>query len=96
MGSLFLAVAIIVCARWFFRSDLSDAVGEALRSKHAGEGLSPSQMERLEELAERFDVDMGELRNEVMELGERVEFAERLLTNVRQREGLPGSPPLQD
>jgi hypothetical protein len=92
VGSLFLAVAIIFCARWFFRSDLSDAVGEALRSKHGG-GMDPALVERLEELADRMDVEMGELRNEVMELGERVEFAERLLTNVRQREGLPGSPP---
>lgn len=92
MGSLFLAVAIIFCARWFFRSDLSDAVGEALRSKHGG-GMDPALVERLEELADRMDVEMGELRNDVMELGERVEFAERLLTNVRQREGLPGSPP---
>jgi hypothetical protein len=89
---LFLAVAIIICARWFFRSDLSDAVGEALRSKHGG-AVDPGLAERLEELAERLDVEIGDLRNEVMELGERVEFAERLLTNVRQREGLPGAPP---
>jgi hypothetical protein len=89
---LFLAVAIIICARWFFRSDLSDAVGEALRSKHGG-SLNPGLAERLDELADRMDVEIGELRNEVMELGERVEFTERLLTNVRQREGLPGAPP---
>lgn len=94
MGSLFLAVAIIFCARWFFRSDLSDAVGEALRSKHGG-GANPALVERLEELADRMDEDFGELRNEVMELGERVEFAERLLTKVRQREGLPGAPPTE-
>ena len=92
MGSLFLAVAIIFCARWFFRSDLSDAVGEALRSKHGG-GVNPALTERFEEFADRMEVEMGDLRNEVMELGERVEFAERLLTNVRQREGLPGASP---
>lgn len=94
MGGLFLAVAIIVCARWFFRSDLSDAVGEALRRKH-GVGLDPTLVERLEVLAERVDDEIGELRNEVMELGERVEFAERLLTAARQRDGLPGAPPAQ-
>jgi hypothetical protein len=94
VGSLFLAVAIIFCARWFFRSDLSDAVGEALRRKH-GVALDPTLVERFELLAERMDDEMGELRNEVMELGERVEFAERLLTAVRQREGLPGAPPPQ-
>jgi hypothetical protein len=92
VGSLFLAVAIIICARWFFRSDLSDAVGEALRSKHGG-GVHPALNERFEEFVDRVELEMGELRNEVMELGERVEFAERLLTKVRQREGLPGSPP---
>jgi len=92
VGSLFLAVAIIFCARWFFRSDLSDAVGEALRRKHGVE-VDPALAERFELLAERMDDEMGELRNEVMELGERVEFAERLLTAVRQREGLPGPPP---
>ena len=91
MGSLFLAVAIIVCARWFFRSDLSDAVGEALRAKHGG-GVNPALTERFEELADRMEVEVGELRNEVMELGERVEFTERLLTKVSQREGLPGAP----
>ena len=94
MGSLFLAVAIIFCARWFFRSDLSDAVGEALRSKHGG-GVNPGLADRVEELADRMDEEFGDLRNEVMELGERVEFAERLLTNVRQREGLPGAPPTE-
>lgn len=92
MGSLFLAVAIIFCARWFFRSDLSDAVAEALRSKHGG-AMNPALAERFEEFVDRMEVEMGELHNEVMELGERVEFAERLLTKVRQREGLPGSPP---
>ncbi len=92
MGSLFMAVAIIVCARWFFRSDLSDAMAESVRSKNAG-GIDPALSERIEELADRMEDEMGALRNEVMELGERVEFAERLLTNVRQREGLPGAPP---
>ncbi len=93
MGSLFTLVAIVVCARWFFRSDLSDAVGEALRNKHGGERVDPMLVERLEELTTRMDDDMGELRHEVMELGERVEFAERLLTAARQREGLSETSP---
>ena len=87
-----MAVAIIVCARWCFRSDLSDTMAESVRAKHAG-GIDPALAERLEELAERMDDEFRDLRNEVMELGERVEFAERLLTNVRQREGLPEPPP---
>ena len=92
MGTVFFAVALIVCARLFFRSDLSDAVAESIRRKQGG-GVDPALAERLEELAERLEVEMGELRTEVMELGERVEFTERLLTNARQRDGLPGGSP---
>ena len=38
MGSVFLAIAIVVCARWFFRSDMSTAVAEAL-AHLKGKGL---------------------------------------------------------
>jgi len=88
LGGLFLAVALIVCARWFFRSELSDAVAEALRRKH-GVAVDPALVERVEELAERMEEELGGLRGEVVELSERLEFAERLLVDVRRREGLP-------
>lgn len=88
MGSLFLAIAIIVCARWFFQSELSTAVAEAMRAKHGGP-IDPLLAERLDELAERVDEELGELRGEVMELAERVEFTERVLLEVRGRSELP-------
>ncbi|UCG87348.1 MAG: hypothetical protein JSW71_02035 [Gemmatimonadota bacterium] len=88
LGTLFLAVALIICARWFFRSELSDAVAQSLRSKHRGE-FEPEMAERIEELAERLDEELAQLRGEITELGERMDFTERVLVEVRQRGGLP-------
>jgi len=85
---LFLAVALIICARWFFRSELSDAVTESVRRKNRGE-IDPDLAERLEELIERFDEELAQLRGDIVELSERQEFTERVLIEVRQREGLP-------
>ena len=85
---MFLAVALIICARWFFRSELSDAVTESVRRKNRGE-IDPDLAERLEELIERFDEELAQLRGDIVELSERQEFTERVLIEVRQREGLP-------
>ena len=89
MGTLFLAVAIIVCARWFFQSELSTAVAEAMRAKHGGTA-DPLFLERFDELAERMEEELGELRGDVAELSERVDFTERVLLEVRGRSELPG------
>lgn len=92
MGSLFLAIALIVCARWFFHSELSTAVAEALRAKHGG-AVDPLLAERLDELAGRIEEELGEIRGEVLDLAERVEFTERVLLEVRGRGGLPQGHP---
>ncbi len=83
-----MAVALIICARWFFRSELSDAVAESVRRKNRGE-IDPDLAERLEELTERFGEELEQLRGEIVELNERQDFTERVLVEVRQREGLP-------
>ncbi len=81
-------MALIICARWFFRSELSDAVAESVRRKNRSE-IDPDLAERLEELTERFGEELEQLRGEIVELSERQEFTERVLIEVRQREGLP-------
>ncbi len=81
-------MALIICARWFFRSELSDAVAESVRRKNRGE-IDPDLAERLEELTERFGEELEQLRGEIVELNERQDFTERVLVEVRQREGLP-------
>ncbi len=88
LGTLFLAVALVICARWFFRSELSDAVAESVRRKHRGEA-DPEIAERIEELTERLDDELLQLRGEITELSERMDFTERVLVEVRQRDGLP-------
>ena len=88
LGTLFLAVALVICARWFFRSELSDAVAESMRRKHRVE-VEPGAVERIEELAERMDEELVHLRGEITELSERLDFTERVLVEVRHRAGLP-------
>jgi hypothetical protein len=82
MGTLVLAIAIIVCARWFFRSELAEAVTESIRRRH-GLALDPAMSERVEELAEQMDAECSALRAEVLELSERLDFAERALVQTR-------------
>ncbi len=82
-----MAVALIVCGRWFFRSELPEAVADSMRSKHGGR-LDPAVMERVEELADRMEEELGELRADLTELGERMEFTERILTDARARRAL--------
>ncbi len=87
MGTILMAVALIVCGRWFFRSELPEAIADSMRSKHGG-GLNPAVMERIDELADRMDEELGELRADLVELGERMEFTERILTDVRGSKAL--------
>jgi len=59
-----------------------------MRRKNRGE-IDPDLAERLEELIERFDEELAQMRGDIVELSERQEFTERVLIEVRQREGLP-------
>ncbi len=63
-------------------------MAESVRRKNRGE-IDPDLAERLEELTERFGEELEQLRGEIVELSERQEFTERVLIEVRQREGLP-------
>ena len=86
MGTVILAVALIVCARWFFRSELSHAMDESLRENRRRVG-DDELVDRIDELSERMEYEIGSLRAEVTEISERVDFAERLLAD-RGREQL--------
>ena len=86
MGTVILAVAMIVCARWFFRSELSHAMADSLRENRRRVG-DDELVDRIDELSERMQYEIGSLRAEVTEISERVDFAERLLAD-RGREQL--------
>ena len=81
---LWLAVACVVVAYWFFRSPLSGAVADAIRH---GAGVPLDHPRTNQELA-RVTEEMGSLRDDVSELAERLDFTERALAEVRRREAL--------
>jgi hypothetical protein len=81
MSELFTLVAVLVIARWYFRSPLCGAMAEGLRRWSKSHG---PQDEELVRSVHGLTEQVTALRDEVLELGERVDFAERALTVVRQ------------
>lgn len=85
---LIATVTIIVAGglalRWIFKSPVGEALAQRIRAK-AGGGRTEGT-ERSRELEERVTL----LQEQVGELSERVDFAERLLTEQRQRQVRPG------
>ncbi len=81
--SLWFAIAMIVVASAFFKSPLPRAMAESMRRGSQGD---PRLVEMVEHLAE----DVRLLRDDVMDLQERLDFTERALADVRRRDVLPG------
>lgn len=81
MGWIFFAVAILIVAR----SALGRALADRIRS---GPMEGPGSNRRFEEFAARVTDELAALREDVMELQERIDFTERALTAVR-RDALP-------
>ena len=86
LEGLITAVAVVFVARWFFRSPIAEAIAEGIRLRRrrrwgtAGEltGESESHVAALEER-------VGVLSEQVSELGERLDFAERMLAGRGER-----------
>lgn len=89
MSELFTVIAVLVIARWYFRSPLCESMAEGLRRWSRSHG---PQDEALAQSVHGLSEQVAALREEVLELGERVDFAERALTAVRQGgvHSLPG------
>lgn len=87
---MWLAIALIVVVYWFFRSPLRDAVADAIRQ---GAGV-PASNPQVEQTLARMTDEVNTLREDVTELAERLDFAERALAEVRRREAL--QPPRTD
>lgn len=82
---MFLALSIIIVAVLFFRSPLASATAEAIR--HAN-GV-PVRDPRVEQGIARVTDELEQLREQITELAERVDFTERALTEFRRRDALP-------
>lgn len=86
VSGLLVAVTVVLVARWFFRSPIAEAIAEGIRLRRkrrygsAGEvtGASDAHVAELEER-------VGVLSEQISELGERLDFAERVLAGRGER-----------
>lgn len=83
--AVFVGVAIVavLALRWFFKSPLAEALGERLRARTRQRfgDTSDVESERIAELEHQIVT----LQSQLSELAERVDFAERLLAERRER-----------
>jgi hypothetical protein len=71
----------------FFKSDLAAALAERIRGrKKSTESVDGVDPEHVAELEQR----LGEMQGQIAEMAERLDFAERLLAQKRER-SLPGA-----
>lgn len=82
MGKQELAVMIPVLAVFFGGIVIlsKTIIGQAIARRIGGHGWSETEHRRLEELEE----EMGQLRQELVEAHERIDFTERLLASGRR------------
>jgi hypothetical protein len=79
-----LIVLIVVFAgiRWVFRSPVGEALAERIRSRVRGRGSAGEDAHRVAGLDEQLSL----LQGQVAELAERLDFAERMLAERRERQ----------
>ena len=71
----------------FFKSPIPKAIAESIRAKHdLGRADDPAVGRQIEALRG----EMEQMREDVMDLAERLDFTERMLADVRRRGALPG------
>jgi Tfp pilus assembly protein PilO len=90
MGSLFLAIALVAIAYWFFRSPMCCSVADSIRAHSENAAIEPENVRQLTEAMDRVAAEVGALRTELDELAERVDFTERALTAMRRHDAIPG------
>ncbi|MEE8250294.1 MAG: hypothetical protein V3R24_01005 [Gemmatimonadales bacterium] len=81
---MFLAIALIACGWWFFQSPLPGAIAVSLKEKH-GHHASAEITDAVDMLTD----EVAALREEVTEIGERLEFTERVMARLRRDDALP-------
>lgn len=73
--------SILIVARWVLRSPIAEAIGERIRRGKKGAEITGAQEDRVA----RLEGDLGALRGELSEMAERLDFAERILAERRER-----------
>jgi hypothetical protein len=88
IGLIGVVIGVGVALWGFFKSDLAAAIAERIRTgvRRRKAAIDDAQGEHLAELDQRIT----ELQGQLTEMGERLDFAERLLAQQRER-SLPGA-----
>ncbi|MDX2191832.1 MAG: hypothetical protein NW201_00665 [Gemmatimonadales bacterium] len=78
-----IIVSIVFGSIWgILRGPMGGAIAEAIRNSSLPEGGNPRELEAMRH-------DLEELRAQLAETQERLDFAERMLANGREAKGLP-------
>ena len=84
IGSVAAMIVFALVVRWLFRSPIGEAIAEGIRLRRrrrygmSGEGPEEPRVAALEE-------QVRQLSSQVSELGERLDFTERVLVEHRER-----------
>jgi hypothetical protein len=90
VGIIVGMVALVFVARWFFHSPIGEAIAEGIRLRRRrryglpGDGVDEPRVAALEEQVRLLTAQVGEL-------GERLDFTERMLATQAQRRVGAGS-----
>jgi len=71
----------LIMVRWVLRSPIAEAIGDRIRRGRKGGEVTAAQEERVA----RLEGDLTAVRGELAEMGERLDFAERILAERRER-----------
>lgn len=88
--NLFAILGIVAICYWFFRSPLCEAVSDSIRgaTRH-GQRLGQADADLVERVGALTE-EVRALRGDLVDLEERLEFTERALVGMRQRQAVPG------
>jgi TolA-binding protein len=79
---LLVLMVVFVGIRWVFRSPVGEALAERIRSRVRGRGgVAGEDASRVAGL----EAQLSQLQGQVAELAERLDFAERMLAERRER-----------
>jgi hypothetical protein len=82
IATVVVIVVVAVALRWIFRTPVGEAIAERIRTRAqrpwGAAGEEPHRVEALE-------AQVSHLQGQVSELAERIDFAERMLAERRER-----------
>jgi hypothetical protein len=86
IGVLGLVIAGALVLRWFFRSPIAEAIAERFRARTRSRfGAAGDTGEMEGERVHQLEQQVATLQTQLAEVAERVDFAERLLAERRER-----------